>query len=102
MTRTRSLIASCEEAGVEVEGRNAPQMAAACARLVDSVNEKTLRHLGSDELLNALRGARQRPFAEAWAWSRKNSTVDIAPLVAATLAVAEVMDAPVDAPMMIY
>ncbi len=97
-----SLIASCEEAGLEIEVWNAPQMAAACSRLVDGVNEKQIRHLGSDELLNALRGARQRPLAEAWAWSRKGSTVDISPLISATGAVAAVMDAPAEAPMMIY
>ena len=33
-----------------------------------------------------MKGATKRPLGDAWAWSRKNSTVDISPLVAATLA----------------
>jgi hypothetical protein len=33
-------------------------------------------------------GARTRPIGDgAWAWGRKHSTVDISPLVAATIAV---------------
>jgi hypothetical protein len=36
--------------------------------------------------VNALRGAVQRPLGDAWGWSRKNSTVDITPLVAGTIA----------------
>lgn len=89
-----SLIAACAEAGVDVEGRTAPEMAQACARFVDAVNEQRMRHLGSDEVLNALRGARQRPLGDAWAWSRKNSSTDIAPLVAVTMAVAAMLDEP--------
>jgi hypothetical protein len=51
------------------------------------VKDKTLRHLGSDELRNAILGARTRPIGDgAWAWGRKHSTVDISPLVASTLA----------------
>jgi hypothetical protein len=34
----------------------------------------------------ALRGVEIRPLGDAWAWSRKNSNVDISPLVSATLA----------------
>jgi hypothetical protein len=52
----------------------------------DSVDERTLRHLGTPELVNALRGAAKRPLGEAWAWSRKSSAVDISPLVTVTLA----------------
>jgi hypothetical protein len=56
-----------------------------CGRLVDMVVQAELAHLGSDELRDAIRGARSRPLGDAWAWSRKNSSVDISPLVAATL-----------------
>ena len=40
----------------------------------------------TSELLAALKGAVQRPLGDAWAWSRKSSSIDICPLVAATLA----------------
>jgi hypothetical protein len=65
---------------------NTPEHGQACGRLVDMVEAGTLAHLGSGELRDAVRGAKPRPLGDAWAWSRKNSSVDIAPLVAATLA----------------
>ena len=34
----------------------------------------------------AIRGASKRSLGDAWAWDRKNSDVDITPLVACTLA----------------
>ena len=37
-------------------------------------------------LRDAIRGAKSRPLGDQWAWSRKSSSVDISPLVAATLA----------------
>jgi hypothetical protein len=52
----------------------------------DAVDQGTLRHLGTPEMASAIKGAAQRPLGEAWAWSRKNSSVDITPLVASTLA----------------
>ena len=54
--------------------------------MYDTVDEKGLRHLGGLELRQAVKGATKRPLGDAWAWSRRNSTVDISPLVAATLA----------------
>ena len=65
---------------------NATGHGQACGRLVDMVNDKTLAHLGSSELRDAIRGSKVRQLGDAWAWSRKSSSVDISPLVAATLA----------------
>jgi hypothetical protein len=81
-----SMVHRCEEAGFGVEPVSAPDHAKACGMLVDLVDEQQLRHLGSGELVSALKGATRRPLGDAWAWSRKNSTVDISPLVALTLA----------------
>ncbi len=89
-----SLLHQIEEAGVEVVTVTAAEHAQACGRLVDAVAEKTLRHLGTDELEAAIRGAKPRPLGDAWAWSRKNSNVDISPLVAATLALSAAIDMP--------
>ena len=58
----------------------------ACGLFVDPVGERQLRHLGQDELDAAIRGAKARPLVDRWAWSRTKSTVNISPLVAATLA----------------
>ena len=76
----------CEDAGVPLEPVDAPSHAKACGLLVDQVENDGLRHLGSGEVAAALKGATRRPLGDAWAWSRKNSTVDICPLVAFTLA----------------
>lgn len=81
-----SLIAPLEEAGVRVETVTVGEHGQAVGRLVDMVAERTLRHLGTEELAAAVRGVKPRPLGDAYAWSRKNSAVDISPLVAATLA----------------
>ena len=74
------------EYGVAVTPVSAPEHAKACGLMYDTVDEKGLRHLGGLELRQAVKGATKRPLGDAWAWSRRNSTVDISPLVAATLA----------------
>lgn len=60
----------------------------ACGFLFDTVERAELRHLGQPEVLAAIRGAAKRPLGDAWAWSRKNSSTDITPLVSFTLALA--------------
>lgn len=90
-----SLMHAVEEAGVTVVPMTGTEHAQACGLLLDAVNEKTLRHLGSAELRNAIRGAATRPLGDAWAWSRKGSNIDISPLVASTLALWAAIQAPV-------
>jgi hypothetical protein len=75
-----------DEAGITVKRLDSGDYGKACGLFVDSVGERTLRHLGQDELNEALRGAKPRPLVDRWAWSRTKSSVDISPLVAATLA----------------
>ncbi len=89
-----SVLHQVEEAGIEVTTVTAAEHAQACGRLVDAVAEKELRHLGTEELEAAIRGAKPRPLGDAWAWSRKNSNVDISPLVAVTLALSAAIDLP--------
>jgi predicted Fe-Mo cluster-binding NifX family protein len=81
-----SLILALRDEGVEVLVVSTSEHGHACGRLVDLVEEDELAHLGSLELRDAVRGAKSRPLGDAWAWSRKTSSVDISPLVAATLA----------------
>lgn len=81
-----SLVTALEAAGLEVMEVSAKENAHACGFFYDAVEQENLRHLGTPELLAALRGAAKRPLGDAWAWSRKNSAVDISPLVACTLA----------------
>jgi hypothetical protein len=82
-----SMIKDCDAAGVTVEPVDTKDHTRSCGRLVDLIEEGNLAHLGSQELRDAVLGAAQRPVGDAWAWSRKNSSVNIAPLVAVTLGV---------------
>lgn len=81
-----ALLPELEQLGVNVETTEAQEMARACGLFYDAAMNDQLRHLGGNDLRDALDGAVKRPLNDAWAWSRKNSQVDISPLVAATLA----------------
>lgn len=81
-----SIANQVEDAGITVKRLDTGEHGQACGRLVDAVAEGTIRHLGQEELTLAIRGARPRPLGDAWAFSRRNSTVDISPLVASSFA----------------
>lgn len=80
-----ALLPRLAEAGIEVEVVTSVEHARACGILVDMANQDGVRHLGQPEMTAAIRGAARRGN-ETWTWSRKNSAVDISPLVAGTLA----------------
>lgn len=80
-------IPALQERGIEPVLITGREMAQACGALYEDVVENAaLRHLDQPHLNNALAGARKRLLSDAWAWHRRDSTVDISPLVAATLA----------------
>lgn len=81
-----ALVADLQDAGVPVVVVSSSDLAKACGVFFDLAVEGRLRHLGTQELDSAVRGAAKRPLVDSWAWSRKTSKVDISPLVAATLA----------------
>lgn len=81
-----SLIPELATAGVTIETIDSQAYARACSFLLDIVNQARFRHLGQPEVRSAIRGANTRPLGDAFAWSRKNSAVDITPLVSVTLA----------------
>jgi phage terminase large subunit-like protein len=72
--------------GAPVTATSAADMATGCLFLLDLVKNKRLRHRGERELAVAIDGASRRSLGDGFAWSRKNSGVDITPLVAVTLA----------------
>lgn len=83
----------------EARVRHAPitlrKYAAACGRFYDLVQSEQLAHFDNKDLSLAIEGARKTKRGEtAWTWSRKESTVDISPLVAVTLAVSLLGAAP--------
>jgi len=72
--------------GVTVTEVTTADVCQAFAAFITACGEGTLRHLGQPDLTAALTGAVRRPVGDAFAWSRRSSTVDISSLVAVTLA----------------
>ncbi len=83
-----NLIQELRNKRVMVNQTNATDMAKACGTFLDAIESDTLTHGGQDVIDEALEGARKRPLGTAggWGWNRKDESVFIAPLVAATLA----------------
>lgn len=80
------LIQALEDAGVEVEQITTAELGQATGEFIDMVSNDLLRHLGQDTLTTAVLGGQLRVMGDAFAWARKDTSVDITPLVAATLA----------------
>jgi phage terminase large subunit-like protein len=87
---SESLIPKWKREGVRVKLIKFVDYVQACGVFFDWVSQGKLRHLGDDLLAVAIDGAKQswRSDGASWYWSRKNSDVDITPLVALTVAVA--------------
>lgn len=91
-----------EDARIPVRRLDAGEYGVACGAFVDAVGEGNVRHLGQQELDHAIRGAKARPLVDRWAWSRSKSTVNISPLVAATLALHSAMSRHIGRRLVIY
>lgn len=81
-----------EDQRVSVTRLDAEDLAEACGLFVDRVRDRSLRHRNQESLTAAVLGARTRPLVDRWAWSRRNSSIDISPLVAATLGIWSAID----------
>ena len=86
-----SLLTGLLEAGVEPQLISGREMTQACGQFYDmtmaeDISERTLRHIGQPGLNRAVDAARKRQVQDAWAWHRRDSASNIAPLVAVTLA----------------
>lgn len=58
-----------------------------CSLFFDMVQNKTLTHTGQEQLLEAIQGAKVRILGDSlWKWVRKNTLINISPLVASTIA----------------
>lgn len=83
---TTGVIDELKRAGVQLTEVTTADYLRGCAALQDDVANGRLRHFGDQALDAAVVGADIRTVGEAWAWSQKASTVDVTPLIAATLA----------------
>jgi len=82
------LVPVLQEQKVAVTVTGASDMGQACASFYRGATEGWLVHTDQPQMNVALGDARKREIrnGDAWAWSKKNSTSDITPLVSATLA----------------
>lgn len=73
------------ELGIEPVLINGREMAQACGTFYEVTMERqALRHRNQPPLNLALTGAKKRPLLDTWAWHRRDSATNIAPLVALT------------------
>lgn len=91
MSPAAAMVPALKGRNVTVRQTTAGDMARACGLLVARANadEPSLTHADRQvALAQAVEGARKRPIGDAggWGWDRKDPSVDIAPLVAASLA----------------
>ena len=73
---------------VKVKRTTARDMTKGCLIFETRASAGTLSHSGQPQLAAAVAGAKKRPIGDAggWGWDRRDATVTIHPLVAATLA----------------
>jgi hypothetical protein len=83
---TRSLVDDAPVAGLDLEAQKAGDYVGACQVFYDAVKDERLAHRGQLRLDAAVKGATRRKLAGSWVWGAPTPDVDIAPLVAATLA----------------
>lgn len=81
-----SLIPDLEHQGLVVHPVTAREMIDACGCFYDGVMDRTFRVRRNPKIDEAVAGAAKRSVGDAWAWTRKNASADISPLVATTLA----------------
>ncbi|MFF3867363.1 hypothetical protein [Micromonospora sp. NPDC001898] len=82
-----ALLPQLAEVGIEPRQLSTRDLGQACEAFGATVGAQALRHLGDPVLARAINAAGRRDIGDGlWAWSRKRSTADICPLVAATVA----------------
>jgi len=81
-----SLTEDIRAAGLTVHETDAAEVSTAAGQFLEAVLEQKFFHRGDPRLTTAVEGARQRPIGERWGWDRKSPTIDVSPLVAASLA----------------
>jgi phage terminase large subunit-like protein len=81
-----ALVHGLEAHSVPLERTVPADVPKACGAFYDQVLAGRVRHLGQTELTTSVLSARRQPMGDSWRWSRRSSSVDISPLMAATLA----------------
>ena len=88
LSPAKQMIPELQAQRLKVKASTAGDMTKGCLMFETRVNTGMLSHSGQPQLESAVAGARKRPIGDAggWGWDRRDATVSIHPLVAATLA----------------
>jgi hypothetical protein len=105
-----SLLEQLEAEDLDVEPWQGADVGAACGAFYDRVRaavgegsgDGALKHIDQDALNVAAATATTRPIGDAWAWDRRKSPADAAPLVAATGALWLLMRLDVEPDVSVY
>lgn len=81
-----SLVSDLRNLGLQIVEVGTRQMVAGCGKFYDLATQGRLRHIDQVPLNAAVAGSKKRNLGDAWAWHRRDNTVDVSPLVAVTLA----------------
>ena len=81
-----SLVSDLRNLGLQIVEVGTRQMVAGCGKFYDLATQGRLRHIDQVPLNAAVAGSKKRNLGDAWAWHRRDNSVDVSPLVAATLA----------------
>lgn len=81
-----SLVSDLRNMGLQIIEVGTRQMVAGCGKFYDLATQGRLRHIDQVPLNAAIAGSKKRNLGDAWAWHRRDISVDVSPLVAATLA----------------
>lgn len=90
-----------EDRGLQVRPVSGSWFGIATGRMRDAVRERRVRFVRQEQLEMAVAGGVTRRYGETDAWDRRASAVDIAPLVACSLALYG-LENPVDVPLSAY
>jgi phage terminase large subunit-like protein len=81
-----SLINDLRSAGLKIIEVRPREVSAGCGKFYDLTVSQQIRHLDQVPLNTAIAGAKKRTLGDSWAWARRDTTIDVSPLVACTLA----------------
>lgn len=82
-----TVVDDVQQLGLSITQTSTREYTAACAAMLDKIGDRAIRHRGETALDAAVAGAGRRTVGDGWGWGRRNSTADVSPLVAASLAV---------------
>jgi hypothetical protein len=79
-----------DQAGVKVEEVTARAYQNGCGEILDTIKNGTIHHLDQADLNRAVRSVQRRDVGKEGAWVWADSSIDLTPLKAATLALSGV------------